>query len=180
MWVCVGVCAEAPLQVQHFNIFACMGVCVCVQRDASASATPQHICLCMPLCQPYVLDHRPHLQQPNSVGYISPCTSPPTAKFSGLYQPLHFASNSQTQWAKLAPALHLQQPNSVFHISPCTSPPTANLSGLYIRFIYGIFGREITKYTVMYSVHTRFWPTLRTSNMHWRFAPRRKMRSYSL
>jgi hypothetical protein len=31
---------------------------------------------------------------------------------------------------------------------------------IYIRFIYGIFGREITKYTVIYGVYVRFWPTL--------------------
>ena len=30
----------------------------------------------------------------------------------------------------------------------------------YIRFIYGILGREITKYTVIYGVYKRFWPTL--------------------
>jgi len=30
--------------------------------------------------------------------------------------------------------------------------------------MYGIFGREITKYTVIYSVYIRFWPTLLVSN----------------
>jgi hypothetical protein len=31
---------------------------------------------------------------------------------------------------------------------------------IYIRWcIYGIFGREITEYTVIYSVYIRFWPT---------------------
>ena len=30
---------------------------------------------------------------------------------------------------------------------------------MYIWCIYGIFGREITKYTVIYGVHIRFWPT---------------------
>ena len=34
---------------------------------------------------------------------------------------------------------------------------------IYIRCLYGIFGREITKYTVIYGVYIRFWPTLRTS-----------------
>jgi len=34
---------------------------------------------------------------------------------------------------------------------------------IYIRCLYGIFGREITKYTVIYSVYIRFWPTLLTS-----------------
>jgi len=34
---------------------------------------------------------------------------------------------------------------------------------IYIRCIYGIFGREITKYTVIYGVYIRFWPTLRTN-----------------
>jgi len=31
-----------------------------------------------------------------------------------------------------------------------------------IRCVYGTFGREITKYTVIYSVNIRFWPTLCT------------------
>jgi len=31
---------------------------------------------------------------------------------------------------------------------------------IYIRCIYGIFGNDITKYTVIYGVYIRFWPTL--------------------
>jgi hypothetical protein len=31
---------------------------------------------------------------------------------------------------------------------------------IYIRCIYGILGREIKKYTVIYGVYIRFWPTL--------------------
>jgi len=31
---------------------------------------------------------------------------------------------------------------------------------IYKRCIYGIFGREIIKYTVIYGVCIRFWPTL--------------------
>ena len=31
---------------------------------------------------------------------------------------------------------------------------------IYIRCTNGIFGRGITKYTVIYSVYVRFWPTL--------------------
>ena len=31
---------------------------------------------------------------------------------------------------------------------------------IYIRCIYGIFGREIIKYTVIYGVYIQFWPTL--------------------
>ena len=31
---------------------------------------------------------------------------------------------------------------------------------IYIPCIYGIFGREITIYTVIYGVYIRFWPTL--------------------
>jgi len=34
---------------------------------------------------------------------------------------------------------------------------------IYIRFIHGMFGREITKYTVKYGVYIRFWPTLSNS-----------------
>jgi len=32
---------------------------------------------------------------------------------------------------------------------------------IYIRCVYGIFGREITIYTVIFGVYIRFWPTLR-------------------
>ena len=35
---------------------------------------------------------------------------------------------------------------------------------IYIRCIYGIFGRGITKYTVIYGVYIRFWPTLHVSD----------------
>ena len=31
---------------------------------------------------------------------------------------------------------------------------------IYIRCIHGIFGREMTKYTVIYGAYVRFWPTL--------------------
>ena len=31
---------------------------------------------------------------------------------------------------------------------------------IYIRLIYAIFGREITKYTVVCGAYIRFWPTL--------------------
>jgi hypothetical protein len=31
---------------------------------------------------------------------------------------------------------------------------------IYIQYIYGIFGRKTTEYTVIYGVYIRFWPTL--------------------
>ena len=37
---------------------------------------------------------------------------------------------------------------------------------IYIRCIHGIFGREITKYTVIYGVCIRSWPTLRIYGVH--------------
>jgi hypothetical protein len=38
---------------------------------------------------------------------------------------------------------------------------------IYIRCKYGNFGREITKYAVIYGVYIRFWPTLHiTAYMH--------------
>jgi hypothetical protein len=47
--------------------------------------------------------------------------------------------------------------------------PRAKYLGLartiYIRCIYGISGRVITKYTVIYGVYIRFWPTLNISSM---------------
>jgi len=45
--------------------------------------------------------------------------------------------------------------------APCPNKSCVGLArNIYIRFTYGIFGREITKYTVIYGVHIRFWPTL--------------------
>jgi len=37
---------------------------------------------------------------------------------------------------------------------------------IYIRCIYGIFGREFTKYKVIYGAYTgiQFWPTLHMLN----------------
>ena len=37
---------------------------------------------------------------------------------------------------------------------------------IYIRCIYGVFGWEITKYTVVYGAYTRFWPTLIVHKLH--------------
>jgi len=37
---------------------------------------------------------------------------------------------------------------------------------IYIRCIYGIFGREITKFTVIYGAYIRSWPTLEMSLYH--------------
>jgi hypothetical protein len=39
---------------------------------------------------------------------------------------------------------------------------------IYIRCIYGIFGRVITKYTVIYGVCKQFWPTLNTLDVKFR------------
>jgi len=35
---------------------------------------------------------------------------------------------------------------------------------MYIRFMYGVFSREITIHTVINGEHTQFWPTLQTTN----------------
>ena len=40
---------------------------------------------------------------------------------------------------------------------------------IYIRCIYGIFCRDFIKYTVIYGVYIRFWPTLQT--LHVRTEP---------
>jgi hypothetical protein len=36
----------------------------------------------------------------------------------------------------------------------------ARTTYIFIRCVYGISGREITKYTVIYGTYIRFWPTL--------------------
>jgi hypothetical protein len=38
---------------------------------------------------------------------------------------------------------------------------------VYVRCIYSTFGREITKYMVIYGVYIRFWPTLPISLYPW-------------
>ena len=42
---------------------------------------------------------------------------------------------------------------------------------IYKRCIYGIFGREITKYTVIYGVFIQCWPTVRVHGVIVRFWP---------
>ena len=52
------------------------------------------------------------------------------------------------------------------HVRPatCACPVRVGLAiTIYIRCIYGLFGRNITKYTVIYGVYIQFWPTLRKS-----------------
>jgi len=44
------------------------------------------------------------------------------------------------------------------HCSYCFKSGLAR--SIYIRCVYGVFGREITTYTVIYGVYIRFWPTL--------------------
>jgi len=63
------------------------------------------------------------------------------------------------------PFSHINQelPNSKSqsHLRPSLMCSCVGLARIiYIRFTYGIFGREITKYTVIHGVHIRFWPTL--------------------
>ena len=48
----------------------------------------------------------------------------------------------------------------VLHWSPEHSSYLGLARTIYIRFIYGIFYREFTKYTVIYGEYIRFWPTL--------------------
>jgi len=48
---------------------------------------------------------------------------------------------------------------SMEHI--CVSAYVGLARTIYKRCIYGIFSRELTKYTVIYGVFIRFWPTLR-------------------
>jgi hypothetical protein len=43
---------------------------------------------------------------------------------------------------------------------------------IYIRCTYGIFGREITKNTVIYGVYIRFWPTLAITPWQISLAPK--------
>ena len=39
---------------------------------------------------------------------------------------------------------------------------------VYIRYIHGVFGREIIEYTVIHSVNIRFWPTLHVYTVYTR------------
>jgi hypothetical protein len=49
-------------------------------------------------------------------------------------------------------------------IADCSTAVQLGLARtICIRCVYGIFGREITKYTVIYCVYIRFWPTLGTT-----------------
>ena len=71
------------------------------------------------------------------------------------------ARHKMRSWvARLA---QVESPGRSMHVRPatCACPVRVGLAiTIYIRCIYGLFGRNITKYTVTYGVYTRFWPTL--------------------
>jgi hypothetical protein len=76
--------------------------------------------------------------------------------------------SSQFQWSRYARwILHAQWVHTV--IGNCHSAVSmlhktmvfrVGQNPIYIRCVYGIFGREITIYTIIYGVCIRFWPTL--------------------
>jgi hypothetical protein len=49
---------------------------------------------------------------------------------------------------------------SIQYMNICVHSCIGLARTIYIRCIYGIFNREITKYTVIYGAYIRFWPTL--------------------
>ena len=54
-------------------------------------------------------------------------------------------------------------PHCFTHLKqPCATEVTCVglAKTIYIQCMYGNFGREITKFTVIYGVYIRFWPTL--------------------
>jgi hypothetical protein len=72
---------------------------------------------------------------------------------------------------------------SLLRASPKQGRPHGTWIGLaraiYIRCMYGIFGRKITKYTVIYGVHIRFWPILHTrAHASWLRASHKKGRPH--
>jgi hypothetical protein len=67
--------------------------------------------------------------------------------------------------ARAAPHAYEHMGSSVwglglFKVCDCLRTLLGLARTIYIRCIYGIFGREVTKYTVIYGVYIRFWPTL--------------------
>jgi len=74
------------------------------------------------------------------------------------------ARHKMRSWvARLA---QVESPGRSMHVRPatCACPVRVGLAiTIYIRCIYGLFGRNITKYTVIYGVYIQFWPTLRKS-----------------
>ena len=58
------------------------------------------------------------------------------------------------------PTLHMQRQYGRTIRSPCCCTYSGMARTIYIRCIYGMFGREITKYTVIYGAYLRFWSTL--------------------
>jgi hypothetical protein len=99
-----------------------------------------------------------------------------------VYESIH--TNTHTpQWAPAHPCA-LSTSDSVYTHLHCLYvrfvriPVWLRLARtIYIRWIYGIFGRGITKYTVIYTEYIRFWPILgminqnsnrwRSPNGHW-------------
>jgi len=50
---------------------------------------------------------------------------------------------------------------------PCKNRKRLGLARtMYVRCIYNIFGKEITRITVIYDVYIRFWPKSETTQQH--------------
>jgi len=83
-------------------------------------------------------------------------------------QPVHTLHSQAKQWCTTQPeknSVHTQTHTHTTY-SDKHGPKCQTSLGLArticIRCVYGIFGREITMYTVIYGVKMRFWPTLDT------------------
>ena len=94
------------------------------------------------------------------------CTLQARRGSRGLF-PTHDPSKTQKLLFKFNS--HQSAPPQLFiYFRGCelAAPPKNNIFAAWyiVRTVYGIFGREITKYTVIYGVYIQFWPTLPISN----------------
>jgi len=67
-----------------------------------------------------------------------------------------FVVGSLTDGFACLPPSHFGFKGPLEHLGTCLGLART----IYIRFVYDIFGREITKYTVIYGAYIRFWPAL--------------------
>jgi len=63
--------------------------------------------------------------------------------------------SAQCQASKVSSLLHV-----LHHAHLVTHTCIGLASTIHTQCMYGMFGREITKYTVTYGEYIRFWPTL--------------------
>ena len=130
---------------------ACIIVYVCIVYVCQCSYVSPQVCVYMHVCLSL---------QPIKHVFVCTCASLCNLSNTYLYARVPLSATYQTR-VYMHVCLSLQP---IKHV--CLSY-LGLARTIYTRCTYGIFGLEITKYTVYIYVYIRFWPTLLLLHLTW-------------